>query len=227
MIGCSSARNRLDAWDMMGSSVSRAGNRVESACTRNPLEQQTRHLPLDDQLHRLPGARPMQAPDAACFIRDASCEPSHSLLHPHATHRANSAAAVGAAGICLPACLSAPPTRPTRQSFSHSHTQAPLLSSIARVLQGLAHFRDGQSQPACTHAQDMEERPLTSPLTLDYVTSTGLAANPRHTNTHTHITSPSPHHVVDKHLTIIMQDCHWIWPATRAYLTSHNSKQTA
>ena len=43
----------------------------------------------------------MQAPDAACFIRDAICEPSHSThgLHPHATRRANSAAAVGA-GIC-------------------------------------------------------------------------------------------------------------------------------
>ena len=45
----------------MGSSVSRASrasNRVEPACTHNPLEQQARHLPLGDQLHRLPGARP-------------------------------------------------------------------------------------------------------------------------------------------------------------------------
>lgn len=155
MIGCSIPRNRSDAWDMMGSSVSRASNRVESACTRNPPEQQTRHLPLGDQLHRLPGARPLQAPDAACFIRDAICEPSHSPhgLHPHATRRANSAAAVGAAGICLSACLRHPPDQTHGASLSHSLTrkQAPLLSSIARVLQRLAPFRAHQSQPACTH----------------------------------------------------------------------------
>lgn len=159
MIGCSIPRNRSDAWDMMGSSVSRASrasNRVESACTRNPPEQQTRHLPLGDQLHRLPGARPMQAPDAACFIRDAVCEPSHSPhgLHPHATRRANSAAAVGAAGICLSACLPVCATHQTHgASLSRSLTrkQAPLLSSIARVLQRLAPFRAHQSRPACTH----------------------------------------------------------------------------
>ena len=129
MIGCSDVRNRLDAWDMMGSRVSRASNRVESACTRNPLEQQTRHLPFGDQLHRLPGARPMQAPDASCYKRSI-CEPSHSL-HPHATHRADSQLLRQARAS---ACLRHP--RDPRASLSHSlsHASTTAFVHCARAL---------------------------------------------------------------------------------------------
>lgn len=57
------------------------------------------------------------------------------------------------------------------------------------------------SKVTSLRAQDMEETPRMSPLTLDYVTCTSLAATSRLNNTNT-----SPHHVVNKHHTIIMQE---------------------
>lgn len=164
MIGRSIPRNRSDAWDMMGSSVSRASrasNRVESACTHNPLEQQARHLPLGDQLHRLPGARPMRC-DAGprCGLFYKRCHLRAIAFTTRSTpprYPSSQLSCCGRRGGHLPVCATHETKGPTAPVFralrtpSHASKQAPLLSSIARVLQRLAPLRAHQSQPACTH----------------------------------------------------------------------------
>jgi len=184
---------------MMGSRVSRASNRVESACTRNPLEQQTRHLPFGDQLHRLPGARPMQAPDASCYKRSHLRAIAFTTPPRYPSSRLSAAAA--GAGICL----SAPPTRPTRQSFSLSLTRKHHCFRPLRACSRACPASEvtSLSQPARTgHGKEASQVASYVGLCNVYWPCRDIQAYQ-----HEHITSPSPHHVVD---TIIVSDYHWI-----------------
>ena len=166
----------------MGSSVSRASTYSNRPARATHLSSRLDFCLLGDPLPRRPadagprcGHRRRQMRDKRQAKRSI-CEPSNSQTPPRYSSSQLSAAAVGAAAVCL----SAPPT-PQPVSLSHSHTQAPLCFRPLRAC----------STPCPTpvlaslRAQDMEDAPLMSPLTLDYVTSTGLAATLRHTNSHT------------------------------------------
>ena len=127
--------------------------------------------------------------------------------HPHATHRGQLSCSGSRGQMRVWACLPRL-TRPTRQTLRgsvhlavwvlHASTTAFVHSARAPCPGGTPIRPAGVLEVLVCVGRT---RNNASPLTLDYVTCTSLAATSRLNNTNT-----SPHHVVNKHHTIIMQE---------------------
>jgi hypothetical protein len=154
-------------------------------------------LPLDDHVHRLP-RRPADAGPRCglnTHVEKRSQSASHRIHYtPTLPIEANSAAAV-AAGKSV---SGPPPTRPTRQSLRSVHLAVWVLHAsitafvhCARALVAFGSAESRSDQLELLVCVGKTRNAL--PLTLDYVTCTGLAGTPKCTNTNT-----SHHHVVDK-----------------------------